>query len=520
MTVEELLEQYAAGERDFAVINLSEANLSRVSLAGVNLSYSILSIANLSGINLTEANLSYAKLNVARLSGANLVNADLTGAVLNVANLIRANLSNAEMRQAALIRAEMIRADLSGANLLEANISGADLRESKLRQANLHGANLSDADLRGSSAIAANLHRAILNGTDLSKADLSGVDLSNAELRHANLHRTNLSGANLSGANLRWADLSGANLRWADLSDAKLSGANAIGADMNHANLLNTSFVHADLTQANLIRADWEGSDLSGAILTGAKLHGVARYGLHTEGMSCEWVDLSPNGDRSQIYRILPEQFERFFNQKPPTVRIVVDTGLDREANLALARAYHRISEHYTEIGQPPSLEVGHRRTTLTFRVESDDLLFPTVYLAILPFADADVTQKSTIALIKAIQSESGNISAVKDSHRIAKMGVALIKKMRQVSDLKKAKIWSPEETDLNFFKAPTQTILQNSNAQILNIYNNPTFGKRFFKMANSTSSTKDIVADNKKIVLPPASVAIEFLKGCYSLEN
>ena len=37
MTVEELLKKYAAGERNFAGINLTEANLSGVNLSGANL---------------------------------------------------------------------------------------------------------------------------------------------------------------------------------------------------------------------------------------------------------------------------------------------------------------------------------------------------------------------------------------------------------------------------------------------------------------------------------------------------
>jgi len=516
--VRELLERYANGDREFGAIDLTEVNLSRANLAGINLNRASLSIANLSGANLSGANLAFAKLNVARLSGANLVRANLSGAILNVANLIRANLTEAELSRAALIRAETIRADLSRANLTEANLNGADLREAKLRQATLDGANLGECDLRGASAIAATFVQANLNGSDLSQADLSGADLSFSEMRHARLQRANLSGASLRGANLRWADLSGADLRWADLSEAKLSGANLIGANLSNANLLNASFVHADLTQANLIRADWEGSDLSGAILTGAKLYGVSRFSLRTEGTSCDWVDMSTNGDRTRICRFTPEDFQKFFNQTPPTVRISIDTPIDWNANFALAQFYDRLSQDYPEMSQPPSIDVGYRRTTLTFRVDGDDLLFPTAYIGILPFEDAEATQKSILAFIKAIQSNSSDAFGVKESHRISKLSVALIKKIRKASEIERPQISNDDRKDLDFFKASTQVVLANSSDTSLVVHHNPMFGKRLLHSAGGVATAISMRA--KSASLPPASELLEFIQGFYSFEE
>ncbi|NMG57550.1 hypothetical protein E1H12_03180 [Geitlerinema sp. P-1104] len=517
MTLKELLEQYAAGERDFGGIMLSEANLSRINLSGANLSQAILSIANLSGANLSGTNLSYAKMNVTRLSGSNLVRANLQGAILNVANMIRANLSGANLQDAALIRAEMIRANLSEAKLNGANLNAADLRESNLRQVDLTGANLSEADLRGSSLIAAILLNANLIGTDLSKADLTGADLSNAELRHARLHRANLSGASLRGANLRWADLSGANLRWADLSEAKLSGANLIGADLSCANLLNTSFVHADLTQTNLIRADWEGADLSGAILTGAKLYGVARFNLTTEGMSCDWLDLSPNGDHSQIARFDSENFEKFFNQTPPVVQLVVDMPISSDAHRVLADIYHQLSQQYPEMNQPPSIDVGYRRTILTFRVDSDELLLPTAYVAVLPFQDAGATQKTLVNLVRSLQSSSPDLSGVKAANQAAKLSVATIQRLRKVSGLSCPQVEGYSE--LEFFQAPTQTTVANSSDLGLTIYSNPMFGKRFFNVAELGIPLSALSSQRAQVVLPSSREILEFIQGFYSFD-
>ncbi|MGC9505905.1 pentapeptide repeat-containing protein [Baaleninema sp.] len=520
MTLKELLERYAAGERDFGAIVLSEANLSRIDLRDANLSHAILSIANLSGANLGGANLSYAKMNVTRLSGANLVRANLRGTILNVANMIRANLSHADLKEAALIRAEMIRANLSQADLTGANLNAADLRESTLRQTDLSGANLNESDLRGSSLVAAILVNANLIGTDFSKADLSGADLSNCELRHARLHRANLSGASLRGANLRWADLSGANLRWADLSEAKLSGANLIGANLSCANLLNTSFVHADLTQSNLIRADWEGADLSGAILTGTKLYGVARFNLTTEGMSCDWLDVSPNGDHSQIVRFDRENFERFFNQTPPTVQIAIDTPIDSAAMLALTNLYHQLGEQYPDMGQPPSIEVGYRRTTLTFRVESDEMLFPTAFVAVLPFKDADNTQKTILNLVRLVQTKSQDVLGVKAANQAAKLSVAIMQRLRKVSNLKCPVLSDPDASQLEFFQASTQTSISNSSDRTLTVFSNPTFGKRFFNAAELGIPMSALSSQRAQVVLPSLSEILNFVQGFYSFDE
>lgn len=520
MEVEELLKRYAAGERDFAGLNLCEVNLSRVNLSGVNLSNAILSIANLSGANLSGANLAGAKLNVTRLSGANLSRANLNGAVLNVANLVRANLSDAEMIQASLIRAELIRAELSRANLVEANLNGADLRESKLRQAILSGANLSEADLRGASLTGANLEQAKLNQTDLSGAELTGANLSNTELRHVNFNRANLSGANLSGANLRWADLSGANLQWANLSDAKLSGANLIGADLSNSNLLNASLVHADLTQANLIRAEWVGADLSGATLTGAKLYAVSRFGLKTEGITCDWVDVSPYGDHSQIYRLSAEDSKKFFNQTPPTVRIVVDSPLEQEANLALANAYYQISQQYPAFNQPPSISVGYRQTVLTFRIDSDEQLFPTAYVAILPFEKATATQRNIITLVKQLRAHATNHLSIPELRRVQQLSAVMSQTLNQVNAVDWSKILSPAQEQVSFLRSPLNVILLNSSDRSLSIYHDPNFGKRFMNVNFPNKTGTGFSTASQHVSLPSVNAVVDFIRGFYTWES
>jgi len=108
MTAEELLERYAAGERDFSKVKLSGIGelLEGVCLKDINLSDSRIDNLSFIGTNLSRANLKNTIL-----WQTNFIGADLSGANLNGANLFQANFSQA---------------DLSGANL-----SGADRKCSR-----------------------------------------------------------------------------------------------------------------------------------------------------------------------------------------------------------------------------------------------------------------------------------------------------------------------------------------------------------------------------------------------------
>lgn len=514
MNAEELLKQYATGERNFSAARLCEENLSGVNLSKVNLNGANLSVANLCGTNLSEADLSKTKLNVAKLSGANLTKANLSEANLNVANLTLADLNQADLRQASLVRAEMARAELSRANLSYANLSGADLKDAKLRQANLSHANLSRADLKWAAFTSANLTQANLHGTDLSSCDFSGADLSHTELRQANLSRANLRGANLSGANLRWADLSGADLSWADLTGARLSGANLTGVNLSYANLLGTILVHADLTRASLIGADWAGSDLSGATLTGAKLHGVLRFGVKTEGILCEWVDLSQNGDQSDICHLTTDRLKTFFHETPPTVRITVDAEFDPEAHYVLAATYCQLARRYHLLLPPPSIRIGRRRTTLAIELKSDDDLFLAAYMAILPFKDAALTHAN---LLSALQP-APPLSEM-DGGRSAAPGSTLEKilneLMPQVEGVQLPPSCEMLLKKVVFFEAPTQTTLVASSNSSLTLYSHPRFGKRVTLPGLGWHQSTDFpVLESVEPEPPSASAFLAFIQS------
>jgi uncharacterized protein YjbI with pentapeptide repeats len=111
----------ASGARD-----LSGADGSGLSFAGLNLS----------GVIFVEANLAEATFAQADLSGAVFFKANLRAANFNSANLRDSVLDNADLRGASGARADLRNASLFGANLSSANFDGAavdtdtDLRDS------------------------------------------------------------------------------------------------------------------------------------------------------------------------------------------------------------------------------------------------------------------------------------------------------------------------------------------------------------------------------------------------------
>lgn len=520
MILEEILEKYTAGKRDFTDLNLFEANLSGINLSGANLSGVNLSVANLSGANLTNANLSRAKLNIAKLNGAHLEGSNLSEADLNVANLVLVDLKRAKLIRAKLIRAELIRANLSEADLTGADLNGATLTEAQLRKTNLSGANLRGATLKKANLSGANLVEANLQGVDLSGACLESADLRSAELRQTNLTGANLKGADLSGANLRWALMSGANLRLANLSEAKLSGADLSRSNLSNANLLDASLVHADLSGCYLLEADWIGADLTGAILTGAKIYGVSRLGIKTEGMICDWVDLSAYADKSQVHSFKSGEIKHFFHQSLPAVKIVIDAPLDRASYYALAAVYYEIGKQYQDNGQPPSIEVSSRKTTISFSMDSDCQLFATAYMAIVPFYDSLKTQENIVKMMKQLKLLlKEGILERKEINNIKQLSHFLDRGIRQGQNNNLAKIFPQIGESINFFHIPTKMLLINSSSGKINVYHHPTFGKPAidFSGKESTADDETVLQKQENNWLPQATV-VEFIKGFHYL--
>lgn len=267
MQIQNFLNRYRQGERDFAHIDLSGASLSGANLRDIDLT----------GANLTGTNLSWASLKNAKLTGACLHQTDLHNAILNSTNFNQANLIRAQLSKVDLRWATLQEADLSWANATSADLSGTDLQRAKLDQINLEHAKLNNALLIGATLMEANLRYTSFIGADLTGVNLREADLEKANLREALLVAANLTEANLDAVYLRGANLTEADLHRAILTNADLSEANCERADFSRANLTGAYLLKASLRKADLLRAILQDvfllrTDLCEATLRGADL--------------------------------------------------------------------------------------------------------------------------------------------------------------------------------------------------------------------------------------------------------
>lgn len=122
-SAKELLERYAAGERNFRGVNLVRADLEGADLTRANLRAVNLSNADLGGADIQAANLSNTRLQGANLRGANLFDSNLFEADLELADLTGANLLGADLTRAHLHQAKLGGVRLGSTNLLDLDMS-------------------------------------------------------------------------------------------------------------------------------------------------------------------------------------------------------------------------------------------------------------------------------------------------------------------------------------------------------------------------------------------------------------
>jgi hypothetical protein len=261
-----------------------------------------------------------------------------------------------------------------------------------------------------------------------------------------------------------------------------------------------------------LIDVDWAGADLSGATLTGANLHGVLRFGIKTEGITCNWVDLSPAGDQSMIHRLTSEDLIHFFHEIPPSVQIAIDATLDLNAYYALAVIYHQTTRHHQVSFKPPNIQLGRRRTLLTFEMERDDQLFLVSALAILPFEDASNTQRNLLTLMKLLRSSEVE-DQLHDPERLKQLSAIIDPLVAKISGFKLAEITLKALSKVPFCQAPTRTTLVNSDNQTLTIYKHPMFAKRIIDYPDAIMPA---IAPIPEIYpnLPPLETLVNFVRG------
>jgi uncharacterized protein YjbI with pentapeptide repeats len=120
--VEELLNRYGAGERNFAETVLTGAEMTNVDLSGIDLSNSDLGEIYMEDVNFTRANLRTSRIGQSAAIRCIFRDADLTEASMGFSYL-----AGADFTRAKLINAYLSGADMVGINLTHANLTGADL---------------------------------------------------------------------------------------------------------------------------------------------------------------------------------------------------------------------------------------------------------------------------------------------------------------------------------------------------------------------------------------------------------
>jgi uncharacterized protein YjbI with pentapeptide repeats len=261
---EELLERYAAGERDFSGINLHRREIEAVA---ERIPYHYFMQPD--GEFETRGGLYPWHFRLSTLWRDRLAGYDtafywwgdeFSGQVAELDDEV-----------------EIPTANFEGQDLSRINLQGAYIYKATFR-----GANLSSAQLQGAIFIDVDMEGADLHHSDFREARLAEVNLTNANLYMARGERSNLTNANLSGSNLNRTKLRRANLSMAQLRDAQLRGAY--------------------LSRNRMIGTNFRGTDLEGVLLRGAVVSG-ALIDRDQEAAFLDALEVSrdPNRTRPQV---------------------------------------------------------------------------------------------------------------------------------------------------------------------------------------------------------------------------
>lgn len=240
--------------------------------------------ADLSGLDLAGFDLRHAILNRAGLYGTSLVGADLTGASLVCAGLERTNFTDAVLRGAymhalATQASNFTRADLSdlvdatGALFHGCNLTGACLNDAELAGTTFYQCNLVEAHAQGTD-----LHGAVFNECCLDHANFSRAQLDDAVILRSSVREMVLEHARGQGVVFaRPTSADGLHLAHAHLPGLRLAQVRArglVGAHL-HApgiDVQDCQLPEADLRHSDLSRGRWDHVGVDRANLTGAML--------------------------------------------------------------------------------------------------------------------------------------------------------------------------------------------------------------------------------------------------------
>ena len=227
------------------------------------------------------------------LEGANFSNFYLKGARFD-RKLFRGNSPKAYFQKARF----------NHSNLEDINLEGAYLEDVIFWDTHLVGANLNRTHLQKAKFLKVHLDNAKLNYADLRNAFLVKAHLKDAELKSANLTCVNLGSAQLQGSELRNAHLEGANMLGASLQDASFLAASVDGTTLIWKPKVNRFSKGEDATY----------TDFSGVALSSVRIDPLTKqlleYNIRRKYWEMwynknDWYEISPNKDRSKLYRAI-----------------------------------------------------------------------------------------------------------------------------------------------------------------------------------------------------------------------
>ncbi len=121
MSLQEILERYRNGERNFSEITCTNTDFNNLNLSGSdfsrsNLSFSSFDGANLSNCDFSECNLEWSSFRRTNFTNANFEKANLTYCDLSNAIFEKANLRNADLSWSIAFNTNIHAADIKGAS--------------------------------------------------------------------------------------------------------------------------------------------------------------------------------------------------------------------------------------------------------------------------------------------------------------------------------------------------------------------------------------------------------------------
>jgi uncharacterized protein YjbI with pentapeptide repeats len=275
----ELLKQSGRG------IDLSTADISNMSLKGLDLRGAMLSRSMMYGTHLDRADLSGASLSCPAMEKTSFRGAILRGmyfhaSAAQVCDFTGADLSNVLDGTGTLFHGcRFVDASFNYSALAGATFYQCDLRGTTWQSAVLQGATFNECILDGASFSRANLEH-----VTISRCHLDSVSFEGAVGRGLSIHRpTAASALRFDGAQLPGMRISGVRGdKWS------ANAAHFVDIDLTECALVDAVFTNADLTGGRVVRCELAGIDLSEATLLGCTFAYTSAVGAKLRAANAE----------------------------------------------------------------------------------------------------------------------------------------------------------------------------------------------------------------------------------------